>query len=122
MPYHSGTWGPEAQERSKRRLEYFHAYNHRKYQLHQNEILAKCEIYYELHREEILEKRAIAYSKTTLPISIYYGFRYILVSPNLAILNHQICPKRYILSIKVIFEGAFFRVRNGFFLQYLFTM
>jgi hypothetical protein len=64
MPYRSGAWGPEAQERSKRRLEYFHAYDQRKYILHKDEILARCADYYRLHRKEILAREKLAYSKT----------------------------------------------------------
>jgi len=66
MPYHSGSWGPEAQERSKRRLEYFNTRNQQRYQLSQNELKEKSAVYYELHREEILKKKAISYSKKKL--------------------------------------------------------
>jgi hypothetical protein len=63
MPYQSGSWGPEAQERSKRRLDYFHAHNQQRYQLNKDKENEKAAIYYKLHREEILEKKAVAYSK-----------------------------------------------------------
>ena len=64
MPYRSGTWGLEAKERSKRRLDYFHARNQRRYELNKDEEKAKVAKYYEQHREEILKKMAFAYSTT----------------------------------------------------------
>ncbi len=64
MPYKSGTWGPEAQERSKRRLDYFHAHNQSRYELNKDEEKEKAAIYYELNREKILENKTNSYSKT----------------------------------------------------------
>ena len=63
MPYASGAWGPEAQERSKRRLQYFHSYSKRKYVHNRekilkayadniNEIKERRREYYEAHKEE----------------------------------------------------------------------
>jgi hypothetical protein len=66
MPWHSGSWGPEEQIRSKRRLDYFQKYNKKKYELNREEIIAKATQYYNLNREAISAKQAINYQKKKL--------------------------------------------------------
>ena len=61
MPYKSGTWGPEAQERSKTRIGYFRAYNNRRYEFNGEEIRKKAAEYYDQNRKDILAKKAKEY-------------------------------------------------------------
>jgi hypothetical protein len=63
MPYKSGTWGPDAKERSQRRLEYFHQYNQKRYEYDKEKILAGNMKYYRSHQEEILEKMKQQYEQ-----------------------------------------------------------
>ena len=58
MPYNSGTWGPEAQERSKTRLEYFREYNRRKYLARTEEFKQRSKEQYwrEGRREQMKEE------------------------------------------------------------------
>ena len=90
MPYASGTWGPEAQERSKKRLAFFHLRylrNRRKilkdyhnnvngkkdrqkqldkefYERHKEDIKLRSIEYYYSHRDEIIKRNREKREKT----------------------------------------------------------
>ena len=57
MPYQSGAWGPEARERSKRRLKYFRQYHKNQYLDHPEEFKqrSKDNYYCEGRREQLKE-------------------------------------------------------------------
>jgi len=60
MPYRSGSWGPEAKDRSKRRIEYFKTFHQKNYVQNREKILAKDKAKYKLNSEE-KKARALAY-------------------------------------------------------------
>ena len=72
MPYASGAWGPDAKERSKRRLLYFHLYSKGKYLNNREKILKayadningikeRQKAHYEENSEEIIRKNSEYY-------------------------------------------------------------
>ncbi len=83
MPYATGTWGPEAQERSKRRLLYFHQYSKQKYLYNREKILKayadningirdRQKAHYEAHKEEIKRKRGPCSEEEKKRMQEYY--------------------------------------------------
>jgi hypothetical protein len=72
MPYSSGSWGPDAQARSKARLKYFEIYSKSKYKLHKEQIMQRNKKYYLKNKENINLKGKMEYEKHKENFQLWY--------------------------------------------------